>query len=120
MRTGPGTRYPIDWVYRRRGLPMEVIDEFDTWRRVRDSEGTSGWVHQSMLQGRRRVLVIAEGVSLRRDPQDDSRPVAMLEPGVIATLESCGGEWCVLEIDSYKGWVKRSEVFGVYPDEDVN
>ena len=120
MRTGPGMRYPIDWVYRRRDLPVEIIDEFDTWRRVRDAEGTAGWVHQSMLQGRRRVMVAAGDISLRRDPQDDSRPVALLQQGVIAELESCGGDWCVLEIESLKGWVKRSEVWGVYPDEDVN
>ena len=120
LRTGPGTRYPIDWVYQRRDLPVEVIDEFDTWRRIRDSEGTAGWVHQSMLQTKRSVQITAEGVSLRRDPQDDARALAKLERGVIARLESCGGAWCVIEIDGYKGWIKRADVWGVYPDEDVH
>ena len=120
LRTGPGTRYPIDWVYQRRDLPVEIIDEFDTWRRIRDVEGTAGWVHQSMLQSKRSVQVTAEGVSLRRDPQDDSRPLAKLQRGVIAKLESCGGAWCVIEVDGYKGWIKRAEVWGVYPDEDVH
>ena len=120
LRTGPGTRYPIDWVYQRRDLPVEIIDEFDTWRRIRDAEGTAGWVHQSMLQSKRSVQITGEGVSLRRDPQDDSRPLAKLERGVIAKLESCGGAWCVIELDGYKGWIKRAEVWGVYPDEDVH
>ncbi len=120
LRTGPGTRYPIDWVYQRRDLPVEIIDEFDTWRRIRDAEGTAGWVHQSMLQGKRSVQITAESVSLRRDPQDDSRPLAKLERGVIAKLESCGGVWCVVEVDGFKGWLKRAEVWGVYPDEDVH
>ena len=55
LRSGPGTRYPIDWVYRRSGMPVEIIDEFDTWRRIRDWQGTEGWVHQSMVQGRRGI-----------------------------------------------------------------
>ena len=117
-RTGPGTRYPIDWVYRRRNLPVEIVDEYDTWRRIRDFEGTAGWVHQSMLHGRRYVVVSGDdGAVLRRDPQDDSRPVAQLERGVIGRLESCGDVWCVVEVESMKGWLRRDQVFGVYADE---
>ncbi len=120
MRTGPGTRYPIDWVYRRQNLPVEIIDEYDTWRRVRDFEGTAGWVHQSMLHGRRYIMVAGDtGAVLRRDPQDDSRPVAKLQRGVIGRLESCGDVWCVVEAANIKGWLRRDQVFGVYPDEEV-
>ncbi len=120
MRTGPGTRYPIDWVYRRQNLPVEIIDEYDTWRRVRDFEGTAGWVHQSMLHGRRYIMVAGDtGAVLRRDPQDDSRPVAKLERGVIGRLETCGDVWCVVEAGNIKGWLRRDQVFGVYPDEEV-
>ncbi|MCG8357693.1 MAG: hypothetical protein MI920_19190 [Kiloniellales bacterium] len=120
MRTGPGTRYPIDWVYQRRNLPVEIIDEYDTWRRVRDHEGTSGWIHQSMLHARRFVLITSdEGAVLRRDPQDDARPVALLETGVIGHVESCGEIWCVVEVQALKGWLRRDQIFGVYPDEEV-
>jgi len=119
VRSGPGTRYPIDWVYRRRNLPVEIIDEFDTWRRIRDWEGTLGWVHQSMLQSRRTVLVGGEGATVRRDPQDDARPVARLEPGVIANLESCGALWCVVAAEDARGWLRRDQVYGVYPDETI-
>jgi len=120
MRTGPGTRYPIDWVYRRRNLPVEIIDEFDTWRRIRDAEGTVGWVHQSMLQGKRFVLVTeANGILLRRDPQEDARSVARLEAGVIGQLETCGELWCVVEADGFKGWLERTQVYGIYREEEV-
>ena len=57
VRTGPGTRYPISWVYKREGMPVEVIEEYDIWRKIRDAEGTTGWVHKSMLDGKRSVLI---------------------------------------------------------------
>jgi SH3-like domain-containing protein len=68
LRTGPGIRYPIEWVFKRRDLPVEVVDEFESWRRIRDWEGTLGWVHQSMLRGRRTALVTGEPRVLRRAP----------------------------------------------------
>jgi SH3-like domain-containing protein len=119
LRTGPGIRYPIDWVYHRRGLPVEVIDEFETWRRIRDHEGTTGWVHQSMLDGRRSILVSAEAILLRRRPEPGAPPVALLEPGVIAYLEGCEGNWCRITIERHAGWLRRQEVFGLYPGEAV-
>ncbi len=119
LRIGPGVRYPIDWVYHRRGLPVEVIDEFETWRRIRDHEGTMGWVHQSMLEGRRSVLVEPEASFLRRRPEPDAPAVALLEPGVIAYLEGCDGIWCQVTVERHGGWLQRAEVFGLYPDETL-
>ena len=84
LRTGPGKRYPIDWIYRRRGLPVEVIDEFEDWRRVRDHDGTVGWVHRFMLVSRRTVLVMGATRTLRRKPEPDATGLAYLEAGVIA------------------------------------
>lgn len=117
LRTGPGIRYPIDWVYRRRGLPVEVIDEFEGWRRIRDHEGTIGWVHQSMLGGRRFGLVRDQDQVLRRAPEPGAPGVARLEPGVIGRLEGCEGSWCRLEVQGYSGWLQRAGLYGLYPDE---
>jgi SH3-like domain-containing protein len=117
LRTGPGVRYPIDWVYRRRHLPVEVIDEFDTWRRIRDWQGTVGWVHQSMLQGRRTILVVGERRLIYRDPQDDAPGLAYAEPGAIGRLSTCRGDWCEIDIKGFTGWLRRSDFFGVYDDE---
>jgi SH3-like domain-containing protein len=119
LRLGPGVRYPIDWVYRRRGLPVEVIDEFETWRRIRDHEGTTGWVHQSMLAGRRNVVVTGETSLLRHAPEADAPGVASLQVGVIARLEGCEGDWCRVAVERYGGWLRRGEVFGLYPGETV-
>lgn len=117
LRIGPGIRYPIDWVYRRRGLPVEVIDEFETWRRVRDHDGTTGWVHQSMLTGQRSVLILSEDQVLRSAPEPEAPGVARLEAGVIARLESCPAAWCQLKVEGYAGWLPREAVFGLYPSE---
>ncbi len=114
LRTGPGIRYPIDWVYQRPGLPVEVIDEFDTWRRIRDHEGTVGWVHQSMLRGKRTVLLRDRLRVLRQRPEDGTPAVARLEPGVIAELDRCAGAWCRIEVEGLEGWIRRNEIYGVH------
>ena len=119
MRAGPGVRYPIEWVYRRRGLPVEIIDEFGNWRRIRDWEGDLGWVHSSMLSGRRTFRVTGQPRILRREPGENAPAVAKLMPGVVGQLESCNGSWCRLSADGYEGWLQREEFYGVYPRETV-
>lgn len=117
VRTGPGTRYPVEWVFVRRDIPVEITAEFDTWRRIRDWEGTEGWVHQSMLSGKRAAVVLGEVRSLRRAPATGAPVVARAEPGVIGRLKRCDGEWCELDLSGHDGWLRRSEFWGVYPDE---
>ena len=117
LRTGPGIRYPIRLILRKQGLPVEVIREFDVWRQVRDKEGDEGWVHKSMLSGRRGVIVTGATQVVLRKPEDGARPVVRLEPGVIAALEICQGDWCEVSVGGYDGWIKRDAVWGVYPDE---
>lgn len=117
LRTGPGMRYPIDWIYRRRGLPVEVIDEFEAWRRVRDHEGTVGWVHRSMLTTRRTVLVQGGRRLLRRQPDPGAPGLAYLEAGVIGEFEECRSNWCRLETQGYEGWVPREDLYGVGPGD---
>ncbi len=119
LRTGPGVRYPIEWVYARKGLPLEVIDEFETWRRVRDWQGSEGWVHQSMLSGRRGAMVVGEGRLLRRAPEDGAPGVARAEAGVVARLRACTGGWCRIEVKGFEGWLRQDQIYGAYPDETV-
>lgn len=123
LRTGPGIRYPIDWVYQRRGLPVEVIDEFEAWRRIRDREGTTGWVHQSMLAAERTAVIVGERRMLRATAAAQSEAVAWLEPGVIVKLEHCAQTWCEAIAqdagESYRGWLAKDEIWGVYPEENL-
>ena len=117
LRRGPGMRYPIDWVYQRRDLPVEVIDEFEIWRQIRDHDGTTGWVHQGLIKGERFLLIVGERRVLRRESTDESRALAMLEPGVLVRLNGCDHDWCRVEVDGLEGWMRRSDGFGVYPEE---
>jgi SH3-like domain-containing protein len=119
LRTGPGTTYPVEWVYVRRGLPVEIIAEFDVWRRIRDWQNTVGWVHQSMLDGKRTALVVGSDRILLQEPADSAAPVARVAPGVIAWLLECNGLWCRVEAEGYRGWLKREDFWGSYPKENV-
>ena len=120
MRTGPGTRYPIAWVYRRAGMPVEVIEEFDIWRKIRDSEGTTGWVHKTMFDGKRSVIIKAKTPQIVRSDHDaESKPVVKVAPSVIAKLAECGKEWCKIQIEERKGWIKKSALWGVYENEVI-
>jgi SH3-like domain-containing protein len=121
LRAGPGTRYPIDWVYKRRELPVEILREFEVWRLVQDPDGIKGWVHQATLTGRRSFLVTGADATLRRDPNDAARAVAILKPGVIGHLRSCQArsDWCQVQAGDYRGYLKRGQFWGTLPDEAV-
>lgn len=120
VRTGPGARYPVEWVFLRRDMPVEITAEFDTWRRIRDWEGAEGWVHQSMLSGRRSVIVTGAVRVLRREPAAVAQAVARAEPGVMGVLLRCDREWCEIDMSGYRGWIQRNEIWGVYPTEKVD
>jgi SH3-like domain-containing protein len=118
-RTGPGVRYPVEWVFVRKEMPVEITAEFDTWRRIRDWEGSEGWVHQSMLSGKRGVVIRGETRTLRREARADAPMVARAQPGVMGWLHKCQGDWCQVELQGYRGWLTRSEIWGVYANERV-
>jgi SH3-like domain-containing protein len=121
MRAGPGTRYPIDWVYKRRDLPVEIEREFEVWRLVRDPDGTKGWVHQATLTGRRTLIVTGATRSLRKTPDAQAPVVAELKPGVLGRIRSCeaGSDWCQVQIGDYRGFLKRSDFWGTQPGEVI-
>jgi SH3-like domain-containing protein len=119
LRAGPGDRYPIEWVYVRKDWPIEVIGEFDHWRRVRDWEGTEGWVHEKMVAGKREVVVTGSVRGLRASPDLAAALVARAEPGVVARLDECRGDWCRISAANVAGWVERADLWGVYPKESV-
>lgn len=121
MRHGPGESYAIDWIFQRRGMPVEVIAEHDNWRRVRDHEGVEGWIHFQLLDGRRMALVSGGPVSLyRRQDTATSGVAAIADPGVILRLHNCGPKWCRAEVSGYKGWVTRDNLWGVYSGEEFD
>lgn len=121
MRSGPGKQYPATWEYRRQGLPVEIIMEFELWRKIRDSEGAEGWVHKSLLSGKRLGIVQNTGsLSLLRNASHDSAVMAKIEPNAIVKLEECEGLWCHVSASGYAGWLERKYIWGVYPSEELN
>jgi SH3-like domain-containing protein len=124
VHVGPAKTYEVKWVYQRAGLPVEIVAEFETWRRIRDSDGTEGWVYHSLLSGRRTGVVIAktqdELVPLHEYPDGESAVVARLQPGVLGSVKRCGGQWCRLSGHGFEGWIRQVRLWGVYPNEKVD
>ena len=121
LRTGPGVQYPIDWVYQIKKLPLEVILEFGTWRKVRDVRGGQGWIHQSMLSNIRTFIITGKIRTLRKSESSKSNPVAKLEVNVVGKISKCKhiSSWCIVSADGYKGWLRRVDFWGVYPQEVI-
>jgi SH3-like domain-containing protein len=143
VRVGPGEDYQIAWVFTRPGLPVEVIQEYDTWRRIRDSDGAVGWIFQSLLSGKRTAVVApwakaatgklasntdmvpsdpsgADPRPLRASSSGSSAIVAYLEPGVTGEVDRCVGGWCEISGKGYSGWIAQDQLWGVYADEEID
>ena len=126
-RQGPGTDHKVLWVYRRAGLPVEIIREFEGWRQIRDSEGAEGWVLQSLISGRRTALVVpwelkgggSAMIELSSDDKAGAAPVAILEAGVIANVRTCDGRWCNVSVGEYRGYIEQKRLWGAYPGEVI-
>jgi SH3-like domain-containing protein len=119
LRAGPGVRYPIEWVFQRRGLPVEITAEFENWRKIRTAENTEGWVHRQMLSGKRSIVVAGKEQVMRRQPETSAPAVARLEPGVVAQVSECDGNWCRVEASGFRGWLPRAGTWGTLPGEKI-
>ncbi|WP_341899011.1 SH3 domain-containing protein [Ferrovibrio terrae] len=117
-RTGPGSRYPIAWQYQRRGLPVEVVAEYEYWRRIRDHDGTETWVHKNLTSGKRYATVEGSVRSLYKKADTATEVLLTAEPGVQARLRKCPDvAWCQVEIAGTRGWIPRAHLWGIYPSE---
>ena len=123
VREGPAKDHATRWIYQRAGLPVEITAEFETWRKIRDSEGAEGWVLHSLLSGRRTALVQGKSganITLYAKPNVQSGAAALLQPGVIGNIKSCDGSWCRIYGDDFEGYIQQFNVWGVYPEEKFN
>jgi SH3-like domain-containing protein len=121
VRSGPAPRYPIKWIYKKDGFPVEIIQEFDVWRKVRDVDGDEGWINKALLSDKRFVIVQGSGLAdMREDPAGDARVTARAEPGVVARLEKCDPEWCNVSAGGFSGWMQRKILWGIYAQEEIN
>lgn len=117
MRVGPGENYPIMWVYKKRGLPLEIIEEHQLWRKVRDPEGDEGWILKNLLSGKRTVIVNTERLPLRRKPDNTASMSCSANHGVVFTIDECRKDWCLIHHERGKGWAEKKNLWGVYPNE---
>lgn len=125
MRVGPGREYQVEWMYLKRGLPVEIIQEYDNWRKVRDPEGNEGWIMHSLLSGDRTAIVTpwqkrTDMVEMLDAPQPSARLVARIESGVITAVSKCENGWCELSAGQASGYVRQNQLWGVYPDETLD
>ena len=119
QRVGPGPNYPVEWTYVKARLPVEITAEFDNWRKIRDQEGTEGWVHQSMLSSKRHGIIQGAETLLYSAEDLNSHPLVRLEPGVLVEILRCRGDWCQVRIFDFKGWIQRAFLWGIYPQEVI-
>lgn len=116
-RRGPSLSHRIDWVFRHRDMPLMVTAEFGHWRRVEDRDGQGGWIHYSLLSGVRTAMITADLAELRASPRLDAGVVAKAENGAIVRLEDCGIDWCRVSAEGERGWLPKTEIWGVGKDE---
>ena len=116
-RRGPSLSHRIDWVYKRKHMPLEIYAEYENWRRVRDIDGAGGWVHYSLLSGVRTAILKVNMQPLTKGPDENSNIVARFEKDVIAKIEKCELKWCQLTTGGYQGWVPKTSIWGVYDEE---
>ena len=130
LREGPSKDHRTTWVFQRAGLPVEITGEFETWRRIRDSEGTEGWVLHSLLSGRRTAVITPvakadrQPIALQERADERAEVLARLEPGVIANVKQCTGAWCRVIVvlpnaRDLDGYIRQDRLWGVYPNEKV-
>ncbi len=123
LREGPSKDHRTKWIYEKAGLPVEITAEFETWRRIRDSEGSEGWVLHNLLSGRRTAIVAPWGkdkpVPLRAKPNVEAPMIAQLMPNVVASIKTCDGQWCRLIGEGFDGYIQQQQLWGAYPEEKV-
>lgn len=120
VRRGPSLTHQIDWVFKRRDMPLVITAEHGHWRRVQDRDGAGGWVHYSLLSGSRTAIVEKDMLDLLSQPAEGALAVAHLEFGVVARIEECTAEWCRMNASGYRGWAPKTALWGVGAGEIIH
>jgi SH3-like domain-containing protein len=119
MREGPSDNNRVKWVYHRKGLPMEVLANFEVWRRVKDMDGEIGWIHQALLSRERTTVVTGGGdAPVKKGYAADAAVIAQARPGAVGRLIACKADTCQVKFDTLTGWLERSRLWGVHDGEN--
>lgn len=120
VRTGPSMDYPIKWIYKKEGLPVEILQEFDAWRKIKDPNGDIGWAHKILLSGKKTALITADQPATAYDDSDLEKPIVKFEKGIIVNIEECQKLTCRVHFAPYKGWIEKKYLWGVYGSDIFN
>ncbi len=112
MRVGPSLDYPSNWIYRRRDLPMKVIQVLGLWRKVEDADGAQGWMHVRLLSDTQTAIVKSDTAALHESASDNARTLFRAQKGVVGRLSNCSGGWCAFDVKGQRGYVKAGDVWG--------
>ena len=113
LRQGPSREYPIKIFYKKKFLPVIIQDQSDNFRKIRDHENNSGWIHISQLSKKKAAIVIDEELIMFKNPTIYSKPIAILKKGRLTKIIKCKEIWCKAKSDKYKGWLKKDSLWGL-------
>ena len=112
LRQGPSFEYPIKLIYKKKYLPVIIIDKSETWRKINDFENNSGWIHISQLSKKKSAINIKNYSVLYKKPTIFSKPIAKLEVGRLVLIKKCKIKWCKITSGKYSGWIKKNYLWG--------
>jgi SH3-like domain-containing protein len=114
LRQGPSFEYPIKIIYKKKFLPILIQDSSDNFRKVRDHENNTGWIHISQLSKKKAAIVINDNEIMFKNSTIFSNPVAILKEGRFVKIKKCKGSWCKVETNNYKGWIQKDSLWGLF------
>ena len=112
LRQGPSFEYPIKFIYKKKYLPVEILDKSETWRKIKDFENNSGWIHASQLSKKKSAICQKNNSVLYKKPTIFSKPIAKLEIGRLVLIKKCKAKWCKITTGGFKGWIFKSSLWG--------
>ena len=114
LRQGPSFEYPIKLFYNKKFLPVLIQDKFENFRKIRDHENNTGWVHISQLSKKKAAITIKDNQIIFNKPSIFSKPLVVMKKGRLCKIQKCEVEWCKVKVEDYKGWVKKSSLWGLF------
>lgn len=118
VRTGPGHNFPVKWILVKKHIPLEIIDSYDNWYKIKDEESKIGWIHKSLISRERFFVTVKNNTILYKNPRHRYSEYS-LELGVRGKIKSCRSKWCKVSIKDIQGWIKKVDIWGVYSYEEI-
>ena len=113
LRQGPSFEYPIKLFYKKKFLPVIILDRFENFRKIRDHENNTGWIHISQLSKKKAAITVEDNQLIFNKASIFSKPLVIVKKGRLCKIQKCGEEWCKVKVNNYKGWIKKNSLWGL-------